>query len=518
MRLPPVELATEFDLHKPVDARRGKRRLVYFVNNRGNKHGAGFFSHGVDKNWLYSRGWTRAASLLHTDVAGTVDAAVDPSVRLYLVSGIAHTSGRIGFVGRALSRPESAREGYTRPISRGRTQTARWFRSVRSTEMTKLHEKKPGLEPVTMAEAYGITVSDHNGAGRSVAIISMGGQLKKSKLLNDLAKVGAEVNPDNLRIWHVDEKALTAGGDTSETHLDVEVIGSICPSARITIYRGPNDFAKGFAPAVKRAVDDGNQVISISWGASEADWFVGSPLWRAFVHAAKNSVTVTVAAGDGGSGNQQDGSKAVPAADGKVHVDMPAVSPWVLACGGTELMDDGSEHVWNNARKGGGATGGGVSEYVPRPSYQENIDIVSASTRHAGRIIPDVSALGSFTSWEVALEIDGDDDLYYNGGTSAVAPLWAAISVLVNLQRAAAGKGPIGFFNDHLYKLATDNPELLHDVTIGDNRPTRRYPGYSAGTGFDACSGWGTPRNGDHLIKTLAELPDRPASWFKTVK
>jgi len=72
--------------------------------------------------------------------------------------------------------------------------------------------------------------------------------------------------------------------------------------------------------------------------------------------------------------------------------------------------------------------------------------------------------------------------------------------------------------NDHLYTLAANDSKLLYDVTVGDNRPTPDYPGYSASVGFDACSGWGTPRNGDNLIKVFAELPDRPASWFDTVK
>jgi hypothetical protein len=53
-----VEFSTEFELHKPVDPDRGNHRLIYFVNNRGNKHGAGWFSYQAGKNWLYANGWS----------------------------------------------------------------------------------------------------------------------------------------------------------------------------------------------------------------------------------------------------------------------------------------------------------------------------------------------------------------------------------------------------------------------------------------------------------------------------
>ncbi|MEM8931019.1 MAG: S53 family peptidase [Acidobacteriota bacterium] len=381
--------------------------------------------------------------------------------------------------------------------------------------MTAPSEENPGFEPRAMAEHYGLTIPDDGGAGQRVAIVSLGGQLDKDELLADLVHVGTHLDPGKLSIVHIDAPALTPGGSAIETHLDVEILGSLCPAAEITIYRAPNNYFIGFEPAVRRAIADGNQVISISWGGREAEWFPTSTFADAFLEAARRSVTVCVAVGDGGSGDQRDGIHAVPAPDGAVHVELPAVSPWVLACGGTEAMRDGSEHVWNNAAIGRGATGGGVSEFVPRPDYQRDLDIVSASTGHAGRIVPDVAALGSFTSWEVAIE--AGQQLFYNGGTSAVTPFWTGIVVLANQRRAAAGLQPLGFFNDHLYTLAAERSDLLYDVIVGDNRPIASYPGYSAGPGFDACTGWGTPRHADHWIEALAALPDRPAAWFSSI-
>ena len=317
-----------------------------------------------------------------------------------------------------------------------------------------------------MAQHYGITLAANNGAGQSIAIISLGGPLDKSELLADLAALGVNLHPENLDIKHVSTPS-TAGG-AGETHLDLEVIGSICPAAKITIYRAPNNFAQGFEPAVVRAVDDGNKVISISWGGSENQGFESSPFGAAFVYAAKNSVTVTVATGDGGSANSRYGNQAIGARDGRAHVQMPGVSPWVLACGGSELLSDGSEQVWNNADRGGGATGGGVSDYIPRPSYQEGLNFTSVNSGFQGR--------------------------------------------------AFSGKGPIGFLNDHLYALAVKDPCQFRAVNHGTNSPYPGYPGYSAGPGFDPCCGWGSPASGDHLINTLAQLPDRDPSWFDTVK
>jgi hypothetical protein len=53
-----VEFSADFELHKPVDADRGNHRLMYFVNNRGNKLGNWHFNHEAGKNWLYGRGYS----------------------------------------------------------------------------------------------------------------------------------------------------------------------------------------------------------------------------------------------------------------------------------------------------------------------------------------------------------------------------------------------------------------------------------------------------------------------------
>jgi kumamolisin len=80
------------------------------------------------------------------------------------------------------------------------------------------------------------------------------------------------------------------------------------------------------------------------------------------------------------------------------------------------------------------------------------------------------------------------------GGTSAVAPLWAGLTALIN-QGAAT---PVGFFLTSLYA----NPTLLRQITTGNNIPSGSELGYQAGPGWNACTGLGVP-NGLALFDAL---------------
>ena len=132
----------------------------------------------------------------------------------------------------------------------------------------------------------------------------------------------------------------TPGGDADgEVMLDIEVVGAVAPGAKIVVYFAPNT-DQGFVDAISQAVHDTTRnpsLISISWGASEDSWTDQSrkAMNAAFQDAAAVGVTITVAAGDDGS---TDGAR-----DGKLHVDFPAASPYVLSCGGTK--------VWRPAAK-----------------------------------------------------------------------------------------------------------------------------------------------------------------------
>lgn len=364
----------------------------------------------------------------------------------------------------------------------------------------------PGWLPQQVARHYDFPLADLDGKGQTIAIISLGGKLDRADLRRDFKSL--RIPMPKLKIIDIDAEYISDeqnNGPTMETHLDLEVVASICPRASISIYRAANDGGPGFAHAVDKAVDDGNSVISISWGRSESPEDKSSVMEKVLRKAKKAGVTVCVASGDGGSSANRDGLHAIPADDRRAHVEYPASSPLVLACGGTQLMmaeDRQYEVVWNASALKSSATGGGVSEVFAAQTWQTQygIDIRSANNKKAGRVIPDVAGLAAGGVWTIMEE----NERVVGGGTSAVAPLWAALIVLANEKRASLGKPPLGFLNRRLYKLAA-NGGLFNDITQGHNRPVPRYPGYRARKGFDACTGWGTPV-ASKLVQALADL------------
>lgn len=203
-------------------------------------------------------------------------------------------------------------------------------------------------------------------------------------------------------------------------------------------------------------------------------------------------VTICVAAGDHGADDTDSPSP-------QVTVDFPASSPHVLACGGTHLeANSGSisvETVWNT--QDGWATGGGVSEAFPLPDWQAGAKVPPSVNPGGkqGRGVPDVAGdADANTGYIVA--VDGSQGA--SGGTSAVAPLWAALIAQLN---QGLGK-PVGFVNPLLYQ-SPANSRGFRDVTQGNNgsfSSDKKF--YSAGPGWDACTGWGSP-NGTELLKAL---------------
>lgn len=364
----------------------------------------------------------------------------------------------------------------------------------------------PGLTPVQVAEFYGFPIKNFSGKGQSIAIISLGGTVAMEEVAKDFRAV--KIPMPAIKQIAVNPSKISKQQDASgfgETLLDIEVIGSLCPDAKITIYQGANP--SGFAAAVKKAVDDDNDVISISWGSSESSVEKCEKMEAALKRAKTKGITVCVAAGDSGSSDAR--GESVTASDVRAHVEYPASSEFVLACGGTELAESGkskTEIVWNNSRnklnRDSGATGGGVSELFALPSWQSEaaIRIPSANDGKTGRVVPDVSALAAGGDWKIYVA----GELQEIGGTSAVAPLWAAFFALVNESRLRAGKTRLGFINERLYKM-TGKTSLFNDITSGHNRRSKAYPGYAAKPGFDACTGWGTPKGKD-LFAALVKM------------
>jgi kumamolisin len=342
-----------------------------------------------------------------------------------------------------------------------------------------------------VAAAYNFP-TNVNGSGQTIGIIELGGGYTASDLQTYFSGLG------------ITEPAVTAvsvdGGENSpgspadaEVELDIEVAGSVATGAAIAVYFAPNT-DQGFIDAVTDAVHDTTNhpsVISISWGGPEDQWTAQSQtaLNAALEDGAVLGITITAAAGDNGS---SDGET-----DGQLHVDFPASSPYVLACGGTKLTASGgtisSEVVWNETAKREGATGGGVSNVFALPSYQTSAGVpVQPQTGFAGRGVPDVAGNADpETGYQIV--VDGQSTVV--GGTSAVAPLWAGLVALFN---QSLGKNT-GYINASLYSLPESD---YHDITSGNNDDSG-LGSYSAGTGWDACTGLGSP-DGAAILSALS--------------
>ena len=284
-------------------------------------------------------------------------------------------------------------------------------------------------------------------------------------------------------------------GADGEVLLDIEVAGAAAPGASQVVYFAPNS-DRGFVDAVTTAVHASPTptVVSISWGQSEDSWTgqARTALDQAFADAAALGVTVTVAAGDNGSGDR--------GTDGKAHADFPASSPHALACGGTSLRVNtatgavSAETVWNDG-SGGGATGGGVSDTFGLPAWQASAGVPGqAGSGQAGRGVPDVAGNADpETGYQVL--VDGQSTVV--GGTSAVAPLWAA---LICRLAQATGKS-FGLMQPLLYAgvSAGSTAAGFRDITQGNNGA------YQAGPGWDACTGLGVP-DGAALVSQARRL------------
>jgi kumamolisin len=342
--------------------------------------------------------------------------------------------------------------------------------------------------PVQVAELYGFP-QNLNGAGQTIGILELGGGYETSDITTFFDGLG--LTPPTVVAVSVDGGTNVPGGDPNgadgEVALDIQVAGAVANGAKIAVYFTPNT-DQGFIDAITTAVHDtANKpsVLSISWGGPETGWSAASrtALDNACQSAAALGVTITVAAGDNGSTDGQSGNT----------VDFPASSPHVLACGGTALHGSGatitSEVVWNDQSQGGGATGGGVSTVFALPSWQNGAGVPKPASSSGGRGVPDVSGDAS-PETGYSILIDGQQGVV--GGTSAVAPLWAGLIALVNQARVEAGQTPVGFVNPQLYA----KPSALRDITSGNNGS------YKAGTGWDACTGLGSP-NGEAVLSTL---------------
>jgi kumamolisin len=363
---------------------------------------------------------------------------------------------------------------------------------LRMLDASRRHQApaRSGYSPTDVGALYRFPVG-LDGSGVTVGVIELGGGYDPTDLATYFKEIGVAM--PKISSVGVDGAANRPRVDPNtdgEVCLDVEVIGALAPGAHQVVYFAPNS-DRGFYDVISTAVHDPvnkPSIISISWGGPESSWTVqaSSAMDQLFADAAAMGVTVLVASGDSGAPGG--------VSDGLLHADFPASSPNVVACGGTRLVGSGStitaETVWNDLATGNGATGGGISDFFAVPAYQKAAGVpVSANPGgRVGRGLPDVAGdADPVTGYHV--RVDGSESVI--GGTSAVAPLWAAL-----LARCVQSLGaPLGLVQNRLYALPAA-AGAFHDIVSGDNA------GYSARAGWDACTGLGTP-DGTALLAAL---------------
>ena len=391
--------------------------------------------------------------------------------------------------------------------------------------------------PQQLQVAYGITpLLDRGINGRGQTVV-----------LPELAE--SQLNPPDVTDMHQDMAAFdrlfrlpaarmrvitTLAGAGSpwlafgEEVLDVEMVHALAPGATLVILLLPSTSLDNTSNAVSAAVaslrlgSTEGGVMSISaagqiGGEQCVSQAQASSVNAALQAAASRHVTVVAASGDIGAVrypcdvySAAFGGGTFPPVKG---VNLLASDPLVLGAGGTSLAASHTTGAWHGETAWGlpygnpgsavQASGGGFSRLFPRPGYQDGVPAIGAT-----RGVPDVSADASgHTGMAIVLSNDGTTMVRGSGGTSASAPIWAA---LIALADQYAGRH-LGLVNPAIYQIARGPRyhQAFHDVTAGNNTvqfPPNTITGYQAAPGWDPVTGWGSP-DAQVLIPLLARYP-----------
>ncbi|MBN8471008.1 S8/S53 family peptidase [Corallococcus exiguus] len=388
--------------------------------------------------------------------------------------------------------------------------------------------KQAGLRTYTAPHVASLYRYPRNqGEGQCVGIIELAGGYKQSDLDAYLKSVGVERTAPVVNVGPNKAGPLNTASN-SEVTMDVELVASVCPAARVVVYNaGSKDYSlRDYHRVLSEAISDRENrpsVLTTSWSFYEGSLIQqGEELAfeRLFIEAALLGITVCAASGDLGSQvpvNARSPTGAITLA----ATSYPAASALVLGCGGTTLEAVGDvlhhERVWNRlgeamsmgpSSTAAGASSGGVSTMNALPLYQKGMgvpDLVKSSwkngvfevSRSTGRGVPDVAANADLhTGYQIVFK--GQQGVA--AGTSAAAPMWAALIVRLN---EALGER-VGFLHPRLYALVTEGQPVIRRITHGGNGAYFA----SDATLWNACTGLGTP-DGEGLLAGLRKLQRR---------
>ena len=338
----------------------------------------------------------------------------------------------------------------------------------RSRKLGALSRHATPLSASDVVKRYDFPAAD--AAGQTIGIVQFRGEFKPADFDRCMRAQNVAPPPAHPIVKRVDGAAVTHAIETTkdlEAALDAQVIGALAPGARIVIYEAPDD-ERGFLDAIRTALFDEEyrpSILSISYGWPEPLWTPAAlaVLDDLFVAAALLGVSVFCSSGDNG---------AELGLDGKPHVLSPASSPFVHACGATAIVttsDHDREDAWEKS-------GGGFSEHADLPPWQDAAKRVAARYHTApNRGVPDVSAQ---QDPGYCVFLDGVELAL--GGTSAVAPVWAALTARINARLGIS----VGHFAPLLY---ASRDGVTRDVTQGNNGR------FNAHAGWNPCTGLGVP-------------------------
>jgi len=368
----------------------------------------------------------------------------------------------------------------------------------------------PGTAPLPTTEITKLYQFPTNlAAGQTIGILSEGGYLA-----SDIVATFSG-SPPFLNDVSVDG-ATNGNFPDGETTQDICIAGLAAPGAAIAVYFQPGG-EKGWVDLFNMVAHPGPgdpliSVISSSFYFCDGDDpdtlknegvspGVISAVSAAFMDAAIQGITICIASGDTGASSKVGGNPAAWGLpfppDHKAHVQFPGSSPWVLAIGGTTIGNVSGltfdEYVWNDPNAldpaQWGTTGGGVSPFFPRPSYQSAANVpLSLYDGSAGRGVPDVAGNASLNAGYSGLVVGGFP--FIGNGTSASSPLWAGLIAVIN---GALGVN-VGFVNPAIYALGSSVFRTILPGGGPANNSNAGVAGYPAGPGWDACTGWGSPK------------------------
>ena len=377
------------------------------------------------------------------------------------------------------------------------------------------HFMAPG-DFATIYDVQPLYSSGLDGTGARIAIVGQSNiQLSDSRAFR--AASGLPPNDPTVIVAGVDP-GLKTNGDRTEADLDIEWAGAVAPKATIVFVTSTNLFQ-----SILYVIDNNvAPILSTSYGSCEPNVSRAESEAQASIFRQANAQGITIVAASGDSGAAGCDS-SYPAKRG-LAVDFPASLPNVTGVGGSRFNEgpgqDGSywaaannafgasalsyipETAWNDSdNTGPSASGGGVSIYNARPSWQTGIGVPNTGARS----VPDLSLAASSThdGYLICSQgncvngfVDNDSSVTVAGGTSAGSPAFAGIVALL-----VGSSGPQGNINPTLYALATSFLDTFHDITLSNNSVacqagtpdcTAGQLGYSAGIGYDQVTGLGS--------------------------